>query len=103
MQIAHNFKEPSTLTQRNIQLEDHYGAANYAPLDVVIRKGEGIWVEDVDGNRYMDCLSAFSAVNQGHCHRELHKPSSIRHYSCNSLRVLFAMPSWVPFINRSAN
>ncbi len=68
MQIAHNFKEPSTLTQRNIQLEDHYGAANYAPLDVVIRKGEGIWVEDVDGNRYMDCLSAFSAVNQGHCH-----------------------------------
>ena len=55
-------------TKRFINLETQYGANNYAPLDVVIKKGQGIWVEDVDGKRYMDCLSAFSAVNQGHCH-----------------------------------
>ena len=54
-----------------INLETQYGANNYAPLDVVITKGKGIWVEDVDGNRYMDCLSAYSAVNQGHCHPKI--------------------------------
>lgn len=51
-----------------ILLEDRYGAHNYHPLDVVLSKGEGIWVYDVDGKKYMDCLSAYSAVNQGHCH-----------------------------------
>lgn len=51
-----------------IELEERYGAHNYHPLDVVIERAEGIWVYDVDGNRYMDCLSAYSAVNQGHCH-----------------------------------
>ena len=49
-------------------LEDEYGAHNYKPLDVVIERGRGVWVWDVDGKRYMDCLSAYSAVNQGHCH-----------------------------------
>jgi len=51
-----------------ILIEDEYGAHNYKPLDVVIERGEGIWVWDVEGNKYMDCLSAYSAVNQGHCH-----------------------------------
>ncbi|MGD9333065.1 MAG: ornithine--oxo-acid transaminase [Desulfobacterales bacterium] len=51
-----------------IELENRYGAHNYKPLDVVLTRGEGIWVWDVDGKRYMDCLSAYSAVNQGHCH-----------------------------------
>jgi ornithine--oxo-acid transaminase len=55
-------------TQHYIDLENQYGANNYKPLDVVLTKGEGIWVEDVDGKRYLDCLSAYSAVNQGHCH-----------------------------------
>ena len=55
-------------TSDYINLEEQYGAHNYHPLDVVIEKGEGIWVYDVDGNKYMDCLSAYSAVNQGHCH-----------------------------------
>ncbi len=55
-------------TKQYIELEDRYGAKNYKPLDVVINKGEGIWVWDVEGNKYMDCLSAYSAVNQGHCH-----------------------------------
>ncbi len=51
-----------------IELEDQYGAHNYHPLDVVLTRGEGVWVYDVDGNRYFDCLSAYSAVNQGHVH-----------------------------------
>ncbi len=56
-----------------IDLEDRFGAKNYKPLDVVLSKGEGIWVRDVEGNKYMDCLSAYSAVNQGHCHPIIHK------------------------------
>src|SRR5688572_26838751 len=51
-----------------ISLEDKYGAHNYHPLPVVISKGEGVYVWDVDGKRYYDFLSAYSAVNQGHCH-----------------------------------
>jgi len=57
-----------TVTEELIALEDRYGAHNYHPLDVVLTRGEGIWVWDVEGNRYMDCLSAYSAVNQGHAH-----------------------------------
>ncbi|HEY9219790.1 MAG TPA: ornithine--oxo-acid transaminase [Phenylobacterium sp.] len=51
-----------------IALETRYGATNYKPLDVVLTRGEGVYVWDVDGKRYLDCLSAYSAVNQGHCH-----------------------------------
>jgi ornithine--oxo-acid transaminase len=58
---------------RYIDLENQYGAQNYKPLDVVIGRGEGVWVWDVDGNRYLDCLSAYSAVNQGHCHPKILK------------------------------
>ena len=55
-------------TRAYMDLEDLYGAHNYKPLDVVLTRGSGIWVWDVDGRKYMDCLSAYSAVNQGHCH-----------------------------------
>jgi ornithine--oxo-acid transaminase len=51
-----------------IHLEDRFGAHNYKPLDVVLSRGQGVWVWDVDGKKYLDCLSAYSAVNQGHCH-----------------------------------
>ncbi|MEA3232035.1 MAG: aminotransferase class III-fold pyridoxal phosphate-dependent enzyme, partial [Thermodesulfobacteriota bacterium] len=51
-----------------IELEQTYGAHNYQPMDVVLCRGEGVWVWDVAGNKYLDCLSAYSAVNQGHCH-----------------------------------
>ena len=51
-----------------IELEDRWGAHNYHPLDVVIERGQGVWVYDTTGKRYLDCLSAYSAVNQGHCH-----------------------------------
>ena len=55
-------------TQDYIAIEEQYGAHNYHPLDVVIERAEGVWVYDVDGRKYLDFLSAYSAVNQGHCH-----------------------------------
>ncbi len=55
-------------TQELIALEEQYGAHNYHPLDVVISQAEGVWVYDVEGKKYLDCLSAYSAVNQGHVH-----------------------------------
>lgn len=58
-------------SQQLIDLENKYGAHNYHPLPVVLNKGEGVYVWDVDGNRYYDFLSAYSAVNQGHCHPKI--------------------------------
>lgn len=62
-----------TMTQNHtsdyyIQLSEKYSARNYNPLDVVLSEGKGVWVYDVEGNKYLDCLAAYSAVNQGHCH-----------------------------------
>src|SRR5215472_5142206 len=54
-----------------ICVEDKWGAHNYHPLDVVVERASGVWVYDVEGRRYMDCLSAYSALNQGHCHPRL--------------------------------
>ena len=56
------------ITKDYIELEDKYGAHNYKPLSVVLSEGKGVWVWDVEGKKYLDCLSAYSAVNQGHCH-----------------------------------
>ncbi|MEO7026402.1 MAG: ornithine--oxo-acid transaminase [Caulobacteraceae bacterium] len=56
-----------------LALEAEYGARNYMPLDVVVARGEGVHLWDVDGRRYLDCLSAYSAVNQGHCHPRIVK------------------------------
>ena len=56
-----------TQSEQFIELEQTYAANTYKPIDVVIESGEGAWVTDVDGKRYLDCLSAYSAVNQGHC------------------------------------
>ena len=58
-------------TRDYIEIEEQYGAHNYHPLDVVIERGEGVWVYDVDGKRYLDCLSAYSALNQGHVHPKI--------------------------------
>ena len=60
-------------TQDYIEIEEQYGAHNYHPLDVVINKAEGVWMYDVEGNRYLDCLAAYSAVNQGHCNPHILK------------------------------
>jgi ornithine--oxo-acid transaminase len=51
-----------------IEAENRHGAHNYHPIDLVVHRAEGVWLWDVDGNRYLDCISAYSAVNQGHCH-----------------------------------
>jgi ornithine--oxo-acid transaminase len=59
---------PPTAHTDYLALEAEYGARNYKPLDVVITRGQGVWLWDVEGRRYLDCLSAYSAVNQGHCH-----------------------------------
>ena len=65
--MAHGEKLPEA-TQHFIDLEEQFGAHNYKPLPVVIHEASGAWVTDVEGKRYLDCLGAYSAVNQGHCH-----------------------------------
>ncbi len=60
-------------TKDFVVLEDLYGAHNYQPLDIVITRGKGIWVWDVEGEKYLDFLSAYSAVNHGHCHPRIVK------------------------------
>ncbi|HBG48403.1 MAG TPA: ornithine--oxo-acid transaminase [Cyanobacteria bacterium UBA9971] len=57
--------------QDYIELENQYGAKTYSPLDIIIEKGEGVWVFDINGNKYLDCLSAFSCLNTGHCHPKI--------------------------------
>jgi ornithine--oxo-acid transaminase len=62
-------KDPPLFTRDSYRaLEHQYGARNYKPFDVVLSRALGVWVWDIDGRRYLDCLSAYSAVNQGHCH-----------------------------------
>ena len=63
--------EETLRTKDFVSLENQYGAHNYHPLDVVIERAEGVWVYDVEGKRYLDCLAAYSAVNQGHCHPKI--------------------------------
>ena len=58
-------------SQQAIDLENKYGAHNYHPLPVVLNRGEGVYVWDVEGKKYYDFLSAYSAVNQGHCHPKI--------------------------------
>jgi ornithine--oxo-acid transaminase len=60
------------ISNKYIQLEKNFGAQNYKPLDVVLSRGKGVWVWDVEGDKYLDCLSSYSAVNQGHCHPKIY-------------------------------
>ncbi|HTU70417.1 MAG TPA: ornithine--oxo-acid transaminase [Candidatus Baltobacteraceae bacterium] len=62
----------SEATQSYVDLDEKYGAQNYSPLDLVVEHAEGVWLYDVDGKRYLDCISAYSAVNQGHCHPRIY-------------------------------
>jgi ornithine--oxo-acid transaminase len=68
---TYHFNEKTMETADYIEQEERYGAHNYHPLDVVIARGQGVWVYDVEGNRYLDCLSAYSALNQGHVHPKI--------------------------------
>jgi len=67
----HQTAKITAKTAELIQLAETYSAHNYHPLPVVLARGEGVWVWDVDGKKYMDCLSSYSALNQGHCHPRL--------------------------------
>jgi len=69
-------------TAKYIEMEEQFGAHNYHPLDIVIKKAEGVWVEDVEGNKYMDFLAAYSAVNQGHCHPRILKAMTKQAKKC---------------------
>ena len=66
-----NLKYGNIDSAEAMRLEEQYGAHNYHPLPVVLAKGEGIYVWDPEGNRYVDFLSAYGAVNQGHCHPKI--------------------------------
>jgi ornithine--oxo-acid transaminase len=68
MPTLDHMTEAPLRTQDYVDLENRYGAHNYHPLDVVIERAEGVWVYGVEGNKYLDCLASYSAVNQGHCH-----------------------------------
>src|SRR5664279_5154877 len=69
--VEHGPAAPTGETARHISMADGHSARNYAPLPVVIARGRGAWVEDVDGRRYLDMLSAYSALNFGHGHDEI--------------------------------
>ncbi|MDQ6932705.1 MAG: aminotransferase class III-fold pyridoxal phosphate-dependent enzyme, partial [Candidatus Eremiobacteraeota bacterium] len=56
-----------------IEMENRFGAHNYKPLDLVVERAEGVWLYDVEGRRFLDCISAYSAVNQGHCHPRIRR------------------------------
>jgi ornithine--oxo-acid transaminase len=70
-EIETNAAEARANAEELIQTEDRWGAHNYRPLDVVVERASGVWVYAVDGQRYLDCLSAYSALNQGHCHPKI--------------------------------
>jgi len=71
MSATLTLERPSARSAELMAVEAQFGAKNYKPLDVVLTRGEGVYVWDVDGRRYLDCLSAYSAVNQGHCHPKI--------------------------------
>ena len=66
-----NMVTDTSLTEQFIELEYTYGAHNYHPLPVVLSEGKGVFVWDVEGKKYYDFLSAYSAINQGHCHPKI--------------------------------
>jgi len=89
-------------TKKIIEITERYGAANYAPLPVVIARAEGVWVEDVDGNRYMDMLAAYSAVNQGHRHPRLLKAMQDQLERCTLTSRAFHNDRLGPFTRKLA-
>ena len=90
-------------TQDYINREDQYGAHNYHPLPVVLDRGEGVFVWDVEGKRYFDFLSAYSAVNQGHCHPEIIQALTDQSQKLTlTSRAFYASARWPYWQSRSA-
>ena len=81
-----------------VRLDDKYSAHNYHPLDVVVNRAEGVWVYDVDGNKYLDCLSAYSAVNQGHCHPDILKAAAKQMHQVTLTSRAFRNDQMGPFL-----
>ncbi len=86
-----------------LQQADRWGARNYAPLPVVISRAEGVWVWDVEGNRYLDCLSAYSAVNQGHCHPRIVETMRQQAGRCTLTSRAFQNDQMGPFLEKLCN
>ncbi len=86
-----------------LQQADRWGARNYAPLPVVISRAEGVWVWDVEGNRYLDCLSAYSAVNQGHCHPRIVETMRQQAGRCTLTSRAFQNDLMGPFLEKLCN
>ena len=78
-----------------IAREEKYGAHNYHPLPVVLRRGEGVFVWDVEGKRYFDFLSGYSALSQGHCHPKIVKALMEQAEKLTLVSVLFMRIYWV--------
>jgi ornithine--oxo-acid transaminase len=91
-----------TETDRIIEITERYGASNYSPLPVVLAKGEGVWVEDVDGKRYMDMLAAYSALNQGHRHPRLLAAMQAQLERCTLTSRAFHNDQLGPFVQELA-
>lgn len=90
-------------SQAYIELDDTYGAHNYHPLDVVVERAEGVWVYDVDGNKYLDCLAAYSAVNQGHCHPKIMKAAQEQMHRVTLTSRAFRNDQMGPFLKNLCN
>ena len=89
-------------TQSFIDLENKFGAHNYEPLDIVLARGQGVWVWDVEGNKYLDMLASYSSLNQGHCHPRILTALIEQPKSLPWSPGLFVPTSWVPSIKKSA-
>lgn len=85
-------------SQQFVALDETYSAHNYHPLDVVVERAEGVWVHDVDGRKYLDCLSAYSAVNQGHCHPKLMQAMSEQMHKVTLTSRAFRNDQMGPFL-----
>ncbi len=90
-------------SQQFIELEDTYGARNYHPLDVVIDRGDGAWVYDVEGNKYLDCLSAYSAVSQGHVHPSIAQAAIEQMQRLTLISRAFRNDQMGPFLEELCN
>ncbi|HEX9700720.1 MAG TPA: ornithine--oxo-acid transaminase [Acidobacteriota bacterium] len=93
----------TTTTERFLAQADRWSALNYAPLPVVINRAEGVWVWDVEGNRYLDCLSAYSAVNQGHCHPRILATLREQAERCTLTSRAFHNDQMGPFLEKLCN
>jgi ornithine--oxo-acid transaminase len=87
-------------SQDYMQLDDTYAAHTYHPIEVVIERGESVWVYDVDGNKYLDCLSAYSAVNQGHCHPRILEAAAAQMHKVTLTSRAFYNDQMGPFLKQ---